>query len=463
MIERRKKQRAARWALMGALALLMIAFGVVVPIWAQTSGTGWTVSYFNSPDLSGATVLTQTLPGGIDFNYGTNSPATGVNPDNWSARFVASQNFAAGTYQFLVGSDDGVRVRIDGNLVLDKFTGRTFTTDTFVVSLSAGTHSLIVEYFDGIDLAILQFQYVQVFNITPTFGTLIPTTPAPTIFVTLTAPATSTQPPCPTPGNFVVGQDVLLRGGVNLRSLPTLSGAVTNYYPNEVRLRLIAGPICADGYQWWRVEGVGEPGWVAEGQPGLIFLFPAAPLIDPANVCFTPLPMTIGGTARVLNNVRIRGTPSQIGRTLTILPEATVVTILEGPRCSSQINWWRVNANGLEGWVAEGFPGNYWLSSQNVPFTAIEPSNCGRALELVIGSRIAVIANANNPRPLRTDPTINAGVVATLIDGIALEVIGGSVCAEQMIWWQVRVVPTTITGWISQGRPGDPILEPLVR
>jgi hypothetical protein len=441
------------------VVLLLLIVGVALPLSAQTAGTGWSVTYYNTPNLSGNPVLTQTLPGGIDFNYGSNSPSPGVvNADNWSARFTATQNFAAGTYQFLVGSDDGVRVLIDGVVYVNEFIGRPFTTNTFTVNLTAGQHILTVEYVDIIENAILQFQYVQVFNVTVTAAP-----PTATVFVTLTAPATFTPPPCPTPGTLIVGQDVLLRGGVNLRSAPTLSGAVTNYYPNEVRLRLVGGPVCADGYQWWRVEGVGEPGWVAEGQRGLQFLFPAPPIIDPNNVCFTPLPMTIGGTARVLNNLRLRGTPSQIGRTITILPEATVVTVLEGARCSSQINWWRVRAGDLEGWVAEGFPGNYWLSSQNVPFTSVEPSNCTRALDVVVGSRIAVIADANNPRPLRTEPTILAGVVTTLIDGVPLEVIGGSVCVEQMIWWQVRVVSTDLTGWISQGRPGDPILEPIFR
>lgn len=439
------------------LTVLLLMVGMALPSWAQNFGTGWSVTYFNTPDLTGPIVFQQALATGLNFTF-VGSPAPGVNANNWSARYTSVQQFAPGTYQFQVASDDGVRVFIDGALVLDRFVGRTLTVDTFVVNLTAGSHTLTVEYFNGLDNGALQFQWIQVFNVTVTAPP-----PTATVFATFTPFATSTPPPCPTPLALSVGQFVLLRGGVNVRSAPTVSGAVVNYYQNEVRLLLTDGPVCADGFQWWRVQGVGEPGWVAQGITGLTFLAPAAPIIDPNNICSAPLPMTIGGTALVLNNLRLRGSPSQAGRTITVLSEGTLVTVLAGPDCQSRINWWRVRAGSLEGWVAEGFPGNYWLSSQQVPFTSVQPSQCGRALELAPGSRVSVIADANNPRPLRAAPTILGEPLAFLIDGIALDILAPSVCAEGMHWWQVRVVSTDLTGWISQGRPGDPILRPIIR
>jgi uncharacterized protein YraI len=441
---------------LAALLALSALPGAALPV-GQTFGTGWTVSYYNTPDLTGSVVLTQALPAGLNFFF-SGSPAPGVNANNWSARYTSVQQFAAGTYQFLVASDDGVRVFIDNQLVWDRFVGRTLTTDTFSANLAAGGRTLTVEYFNGLDNGALQFQWTQVFNVTVT-----PPTTAPTVFTTFTPFATATSLPCPTPGALVRGQPVVLRGGVNVRAAPSPSSAVVNYYPNEVLLTLIDGPVCADGYQWWRVTGVGEGGWVAEGRAGLVFLAPGAPIIDPNNICSPPLPMTLGGTALVLNNLRLRGTPSQFGRTLFVLPAFTEVTVLEGARCVANLNWWRVRVDGLEGWVAEGFPGNYWLSSQQVNFTSVQPSQCGRALELTVGSRVVVRSDANNLRSLRAAPTILGEVVASLLDGIALDVLDAPVCAEQMWWWRVRVVTTNVEGWIAQGRPTDPILSPLIR
>jgi autotransporter-associated beta strand protein len=65
---------------------------------------------------------------------------------------------AAGTYSFTLGSDDGSQLYIDGNLVIDNGGERNFTDTTHTVTLTAGTHSLEVQFFEngtgasGVDL-----------------------------------------------------------------------------------------------------------------------------------------------------------------------------------------------------------------------------------------------------------------------------------------------------------------------
>jgi uncharacterized protein YgiM (DUF1202 family) len=158
-------------------------------------GSNWTGQFYNSTDLSGNVVYTQSYPSGINQNWGLSSPAPGVvNDDNWSGRFESVQLFNEGVYEFVVASDDGVRVFIDNVLVLDRFVGRVLTTDRFQQSLTAGTHILRVEYVEFIDQAALQFQWFQISSgvATPTpFGFVA----SPTVNPTITPTALPVIPP----------------------------------------------------------------------------------------------------------------------------------------------------------------------------------------------------------------------------------------------------------------------------
>jgi hypothetical protein len=126
----------------------------------------WSATFYNDMILSTpcASNCTFSNVAAINFNWGAGIPivngvAVGVGTDHFSARFTSVQSFAAGTYQFVVASDDGIRVYIDGQMVLDRFIGRTLTTDQFSHHLAAGLHSIAVEYFENIDNAIVQVQW----------------------------------------------------------------------------------------------------------------------------------------------------------------------------------------------------------------------------------------------------------------------------------------------------------------
>jgi hypothetical protein len=249
---------------------------------------------------------------------------------------------------------------------------------------------------------------------------------------------------------------VVLDPGVNVRNLPSLSGAVVNYYTNATLLRITDGPICEHGYNWWRVEGAGNPGWVIEGRPERYFLSAAIPTPDPSKICFAPLALVPGQT-RTLTGVRVHQDADLASLALTVVPINTRITVLEGPVCANRINWWRVSVpfgnTSVEGWVGEGFPGNHWLES-NAP-AATAAAFCPRPLRLALGTRVGITYDDAVARSLRAAPSTSAALVERLIGGVALELIGGPVCADGFNWWQARVLTTEVTGWVAEGRPGN--------
>jgi hypothetical protein len=272
---------------------------------------------------------------------------------------------------------------------------------------------------------------------------------------------------CYPPLALVVGGQILLRGGVNVRSQPSESGPLVNYYPSQVLLRLIGGPICADGWNCWHVRGVGEPGWAVEGKPGFYFMKQYS--VPNAPTCSTPLQtIQVGGRLRTITGSRVRQTPANNGFVITVVqPPGVTLDVIDGPYCADGFNWWKVrapygNTNTLvEGWIAEGFPTQYYvegLSSNGQPATA-----CRAPLRLHSGSRAAVTYRDGVPRHLRAAPGSNAAVVTDLLDGIEFLVINNdAACVDGYNWWQVQIIATGTTGWLAEGLPGNYWFDVLV-
>lgn len=92
---------------------------------------------------------------GFTSNFGAGSPMTGVNSDYFSACWQGSFNFAtADNYIFTITTDDGIRVYIDGSLILDRFTQQATTTYKIGKDLTAGNHTVKVEYYESAGGAI---------------------------------------------------------------------------------------------------------------------------------------------------------------------------------------------------------------------------------------------------------------------------------------------------------------------
>lgn len=121
---------------------------------------GWVAQYFNNPTLSGSPVLTR-VDSQIDFDFGNGSPDASIQADGFSARWVRTLTLPAGDYNFFTYADDGVRLWIDDVLVIDEWHGGDATQYLSARPLSAGQHTIKMEYYEDIGRAVARLGMVN--------------------------------------------------------------------------------------------------------------------------------------------------------------------------------------------------------------------------------------------------------------------------------------------------------------
>ncbi|MSP12329.1 MAG: hypothetical protein EXR62_05155 [Chloroflexi bacterium] len=129
---------------------------------ASTSINNWRGEYYNNTVLSGAPVLVRD-DANVDYNWGNSAPAPGVvNADNFSVRWTRQIEMAANTYRFTATSDDGIRMWVDGEQILNAWNDHAAQTISNNKSLSAGTHQVIVEYYEHAGDAVARLTWEPV-------------------------------------------------------------------------------------------------------------------------------------------------------------------------------------------------------------------------------------------------------------------------------------------------------------
>ena len=120
----------------------------------------YSAEYFNNKDLTGTPVLARDEPG-IDFDWQGQSPDPLVNVDEFSARWTRLVNFTPGDYKFTITADDGFRLYIDDALVLDRWILQAGETYEIGKTMTAGNHTIKIEYFENFGDAVMKFNYEQ--------------------------------------------------------------------------------------------------------------------------------------------------------------------------------------------------------------------------------------------------------------------------------------------------------------
>jgi hypothetical protein len=132
--------------------------------WARLSEDidNWRGAYFDNRELLGAPVLVREDKA-IDFNWGTRSPAPDfIEPDGFSVRWTRELIVSAGWYRFDMTVDDGGRLWVDGDLLIDSWRdqgAQLYTTGALY--LPKGSVAVRMEYYENTGLASAQLSWTQ--------------------------------------------------------------------------------------------------------------------------------------------------------------------------------------------------------------------------------------------------------------------------------------------------------------
>jgi len=115
--------------------------------------------YYATRDLTGPVALTR-VDTTVDFDWGMGTPSSAVPVDNFSVRWTGQVDVpAAATYSFITTTDDGVRLWVDGQLLIDAWTDHSKRDDTGSIALTAGKHDIRLEYYENGYDAIAQLAW----------------------------------------------------------------------------------------------------------------------------------------------------------------------------------------------------------------------------------------------------------------------------------------------------------------
>ena len=120
----------------------------------------FTGCYYSGITLSGNPVFIRTDPQ-INFYWGNASPDPSVPSLNFSARWQGNFAFTAGTYLFTIVTSDGMRLYVDGNMVLNEWEDQPPYVYKSSQPMTAGNHLITVEYYEKIGGATAQVMWTN--------------------------------------------------------------------------------------------------------------------------------------------------------------------------------------------------------------------------------------------------------------------------------------------------------------
>ncbi|MGH7215335.1 MAG: PA14 domain-containing protein, partial [Tepidisphaeraceae bacterium] len=150
--------------------------------------TGLSATYFNNSNFTG-TQLTRT-DATVNFNFAAGSPGPSIANETFSAVWTGQvQAQFSQTYTFHTLSDDGVRLFVNGQKLIENWTNHPATENSGSITLVAGQkYDIRIEYYENVGNAVMQLRWSG------------PSTPKQVVPTSQLYPSASPQPPPPGQG-----------------------------------------------------------------------------------------------------------------------------------------------------------------------------------------------------------------------------------------------------------------------
>ena len=448
--------KALRLLVLSLLSFVVILAGNEGQAQAQ-SGIVWRTQFFNNDFLSGSAVITRN-DAEIAFNWGTGSPATGVNADNFSARFTTRAYFENRAYRFSIVADDGVKLIIDDSIVIintfdNPRPSQTLTAD---IQLSAGHHNVQLDFREVKGDAFVYLGWLPVNGSNPpVVVTQSPFVPA-TSGWTAEYFANTNLSGSPSAILSVIGPSNNWGTGSPTSNIPAdnfsarWTGTMQLDGTYDLTIRADDGVrVSVDGVtyinEWHSASDRTYTArfTVSSGTHKIVIEYYEASgnafleygLIRIDNVVNNPpQPSTGGSNARIVvtsSELNVRQTPSLVGNILARITKNQSYTIVGRNTDSS---WWQINVNGTVGWVNA-----YYTSASNIQNVPVTSANT-QVNPPATGNSATATANVN----LRTGAGINYGVLNVIPRNASVSILARNLDRS---WWQVNY--RGIIGWVS--------------
>jgi len=145
---------------LAAMMIVGAAFVFGSPGEVYAGDDDWNGDYYDNMDLEGKPDEERN-DDEIDFNWGKDRPISGIPKDEFSVEWKRTVKFnKEGTYRFKATFDDGMRVYLDDDLIIDEWEDgekRTVEKDVFIEK--GEKIKIRVEYYDYEEKAIAKFDW----------------------------------------------------------------------------------------------------------------------------------------------------------------------------------------------------------------------------------------------------------------------------------------------------------------
>ncbi len=124
--------------------------------WNKIKQDNRIIGWVDANVLSSKTVYTQLDPNGeVHYNWGSGGPA-GFPSQQFQADFVQNKQLSGGDYFVQSFADDGIKVSVDDNVVINRWSAAAGETNrTVLPNIAAGSHSIHTQYYqDGGQAAV---------------------------------------------------------------------------------------------------------------------------------------------------------------------------------------------------------------------------------------------------------------------------------------------------------------------